>query len=201
MQTIREPTTLVREAREDDLESVVAVLYAANAQFEHVLPAALYRAYLANVLDVRSRMAHSRLFVAEHEGRIVGTITLYPDASREGWGWPARWAGIRAMAVTPTARGLGIGRRLAQECIDQARARGAEAICLHTASFMAAAVAMYESLGFRRRPAFDRQADAMFAAAASADPTLALAYCLHLQADLATSAERPSLPDTSRTLR
>jgi ribosomal protein S18 acetylase RimI-like enzyme len=180
MPALSEPATLVREADEADLDSVVSVLYAANSQFASVLPKAFYRAYMGNVLDVRSRLRDSRLLVAEHEGRVAGTITLYPDASREGWGWPARWAGIRAVAVIPSARGHGIGRRLTQECIRLARADGAQAVCLHTAAFMEAAVGMYEGLGFRRRPEYDRVADAMFAANASGNPIMALAYCLDL---------------------
>lgn len=180
MPAVSKPATLVREARQPDLDGVLSVLYAANVQFASVLPDAFYRAYMANVLDARSRMADARLFVAEHGGRIVGTISLYPDASREGWGWPAHWAGIRAVAVTPAARGLGIGRRLAQHCVDISRTDGAEAACLHTAAFMDAAIGLYESLGFRRRPEFDRVADALFAAGESGSPITALAYCLDL---------------------
>lgn len=172
--------TIVREATKADLLRVVAVLCAANAEFAPVLPATFYRAYLANVLDVHSRIQESHLLVAEHEGRIAGTIAHYPDASREGWGWPPHWSGIRAVAVAPSARGLGIGRQLAQECIARSRMLGAEAVCLHTASFMSAAVAMYEGLGFQRRPELDRDVDMLFPFAAEGPRTVALAYTLDL---------------------
>jgi hypothetical protein len=39
--------------------------------------------------------------------------------------------------------------------LDRARAAGASVLCLHTASFMAAAVAIYQAMGFERAPAFD----------------------------------------------
>ena len=107
------------------------------------------------MLDLRSRFRDAELLVAERGGRVVGTITLYRDASQEGRGWPDAWSGIRAVAVEPSARGLGIGRRLTEVCIERSRAAGARAVCLHTASFMAAAVAMYESVGFGRAPEFD----------------------------------------------
>src|SRR5881392_2697976 len=138
-------TILIRDALKPDLGSVVSVLRAANAEFETVLPAPFYRAYLANVLDVGGRLGISQLLVAEHHERIVGAVTLYPNASDEGWGWPPHWTGIKAVGVEPSARGLGIGRRLAQECVDRSAALGAEAVCLHTASFMQAAIALYES--------------------------------------------------------
>jgi predicted N-acetyltransferase YhbS len=182
MQLIRVEAALVREAKDADVAAVDAVLRAANAQFAHILPPALYRAYLANVLDIRGRLDESRLLVAEHEGRIVGTITLYPDASREGWGWPSHWTGIRAVAVAPSARGLGIGRALAVTCIERSRALGALAVCLHTASFMGAAVAMYERLGFRRLPEFDHDVGSMFAAGTVEPPIVARAYRLDLVA-------------------
>jgi ribosomal protein S18 acetylase RimI-like enzyme len=172
--------TVVREAAAPDLEGVVSVLQAANREFEHLVPPAFFRAYMAEVLDIQSRLQDGHLLVAEHSRQIVGTITLYPDASREGWGWPSEWAGIRAVAVEPSMRGLGIGRQLAEACIERSRALGAEAACLHTASFMQAASAMYERLGFRRLPEFDRDAAAMFAAGAIEPPITALAYRLDL---------------------
>ncbi len=177
----------VREAEEADFPQVIAVLGAANAEFAGVLPPAFYDAYLGNVLDVRGRAREATLFVAAREGRVVGTITLYPDASREGWGWPAGWAGIRAVAVAPLARGEGIGRRLAREGIARAHALGAAAVCLHTASFMAAAVAMYEHLGFQRIPDYDRDLDRMFPHRADA-PLTALAYRLDLESRAAREA-------------
>jgi ribosomal protein S18 acetylase RimI-like enzyme len=174
---------VIREATAGDLEQVVRVLRAANAEFEAVLPAPFFRAYLANVLDVRSRSTESRLFAAGFgdTGRIVGTITLYPDASKEGWGWPPTWSGIRAVAVEPDARGLGIGCRLADACIESARALGAPAVCLHTAPFMAAAIRMYEDVGFRRVPRYDGDAGDMVGSATVEPRIPALAYLLDLE--------------------
>jgi predicted N-acetyltransferase YhbS len=175
---------VVRTAEQEDLDRVVSVLRAANAEFERVLPAAFFHAYLANVLDVRGRCDESQLFVAQRSegGRIVGAVTLFPDASREGWGWPPNWTGIRAVAVEPSARGLGIGRRLAQQCIERSRELGADAVCLHTASFMEAATAMYERVGFRRTPTFDRDAGELFGVQSLEPPIAALAYRLELSA-------------------
>jgi ribosomal protein S18 acetylase RimI-like enzyme len=171
---------VVREAEEDDLDRVVGVLRAANVEFEAVLSPAFYRAYLANVLDVRSRVDESQLFVASEGERIVGAITLYPDASEEGFGLPSDWTGIRTVAVEPSARGLGIGRRLVEHCIERSRALGANGVCLHTAHFQAAAIAMYERLGFRRAREFDRDAGE-FVGLHSYEPRhAALTYLLEL---------------------
>jgi ribosomal protein S18 acetylase RimI-like enzyme len=180
--TTTHSTIVVREADERDLERVVSVLSKANAEFEPALPPAFYHAYLANVLDVGSRLKESQLLVAEQSAGsgLVGTITLYADASREGWGWPSGWAGIRAVAVEPRARGLGIGRRLAEACIKRSRTLGALTVCLHTAPFMDAATRMYENVGFRRAPEFDADAGELFESAPITPPIPALAYRLDL---------------------
>ena len=171
---------VVREAEEGDLDRVVGVLRAANVEFETLLSPAFYRAYLANVLDVRSRLDESQLFVASEGDRIVGAITLYPDASKEAWRWPSDWAGIRTVAVEPSARGLGIGRRLVQHCIERSRALGAKAVCLHSAQFQAAAIVMYERVGFRRAREFDCDAGE-FVGLHSYEPRIAaLAYLFEL---------------------
>lgn len=180
MPAITAPETVVREAALADLDAVIDVLLAANTQFADVLPRALYDAYMANVLDVVGRMADAQLLVAEFDGRVAGAVTFYPDASREGWDWPAHWAGIRTVAVAPSARGRRIGRDLGRACIDLARAGGAEAVCLHTAAFMSAAVAMYEGLGFQRLPAFDRDVSSLFALDDDGSRLSAIAYWLDL---------------------
>jgi ribosomal protein S18 acetylase RimI-like enzyme len=170
----------VREAERVELDAVVDVLRAANAEFAPVLPPDFYRAYLFNVLDVHGRLPDSRLLVAEWGSRIAGTITLYPDASLEGWDWPAHWAGIRAVAVHPEFRGHGIGRDLALACIAEARDAGAAAVCLHTAAFMGAAVTMYERLGFQRRTEFDRDAHGLFDPDQGLTRIVAMGYVLEL---------------------
>jgi ribosomal protein S18 acetylase RimI-like enzyme len=172
----------VRDATDEDVDRVVSVLEAANAEFEKIVPKPFYRAYLANVLDVSSRRAESQLLLAElgDPGRVVGSITLYPDAASEGWGWPAGWAGVRAVAVEPSARGLGIGRRLAETCIERSRAFKAPAVCLHTAWFMEDAIRMYESVGFRRVPDYDGDAAEMVGAGPLEPAIVALAYRLKL---------------------
>ena len=172
--------TIVRPANLSELGAVTEVLRAANAEFADTLPSAVYGAYLANVLDVDSRLADSELLVAELAGQIAGTITVYPDASREGWDWPAHWAGLRAIAVAPGARGRGIGRHLASAALARVRELEQEAVCLHTAHFMRAAVPLYESLGFRRCPEFDQDVSQLFGLDPAGEPVLAVGYCLQL---------------------
>jgi ribosomal protein S18 acetylase RimI-like enzyme len=58
------------------------------------------------------------------------------------------WPIMRMLVVSPLARRGGVGRALAQECIDRARRDDASVFALHTASIMKVAQAMYERMGF-----------------------------------------------------
>jgi predicted N-acetyltransferase YhbS len=153
--TLRPPGVEVRDAGRSDLPAVRRVLLAAYQEYATALPPAVFGRYLAEILDVEGRFGSARLLVAGHGGRVVGTVTYYDDAAAEGLGWPAGWAGLRALGVEPPARGLGIGRALAEACHRRAMAADAPVLCLHTGGFMTAAVALYERMGYRRDPAHD----------------------------------------------
>jgi ribosomal protein S18 acetylase RimI-like enzyme len=171
----------IRPATMHDYDDVVAIMGVANAEFESAVPAPFYDAYLADVIDIRGRLSDTELLVAERaDGRIAGAITFYPCAADEGWGWPAGCTGIRAVAVHPTDRGRGHGRLLAEACIERSLQLGVEAVVLHTAPFMKAAIALYEKLGFRRAAEFDRDAFALFGIVETGFPITALAYRLAL---------------------
>ena len=145
----------LRDGGSGDHAAVRQLITAAYRQYQAVLPTGVFEVYLADLLDLDRRTDSSTLIVAEHAGRLVGTVTYFDDAASEGLGWPSGWAGLRALAVDPAARGFGTGRLLMQECFRRARAAGAPVLCLHTAAFMTAAVALYESMGFRRAAAYD----------------------------------------------
>lgn len=61
---------------------------------------------------------------------------------------------MKRMWTDPAHRGLGIGRRLAGAIVDAAGARGYRLIRLDTLARLTSAVALYESIGFRRIPAY-----------------------------------------------
>ena len=168
----------VREARRSDRRAVRGVLLAAYREYATVLPPAVFGPYLADILDLDARAA-GRLLVAEHGGRVVGAVTFFEDAAAEGMGWPAGWAGLRALGVDPAVRGHGVGRALMDACLERARAARAPVLCLHTAAFMAAAVVLYEAMGFRRAPSFDFEGTSHLRLS-GAQPVPILAYRLDL---------------------
>jgi DNA-binding MarR family transcriptional regulator/GNAT superfamily N-acetyltransferase len=82
-----------------------------------------------------------RCWIAELNGENVGCVMLVKD-SRPGV------ARLRLLLVDPKGRGLGIGKRLVEECVSFARKAGYTSLTLWTHSVLAAARAIYEKAGF-----------------------------------------------------
>ncbi|OXY82425.1 GNAT family N-acetyltransferase [Oceanimonas doudoroffii] len=86
---------------------------------------------------------NSRYLVAEMNGRVVGGAGLAP------LGNDSKICELKKLFLLPEARGHGIGRRLAEACLDFARERGFSSCYLDTLSSMTDAIGLYERLGFR----------------------------------------------------
>ena len=171
----RDGAPLVRDAVPADYPAIREVLIAAYRQYADLISLDIFSPYLADVLDLDKHARHGRLFVVEVDGWICGFGAFYPDTTVQDVGFPAGWAGGRALAVHPAARGHGVARTLIATCERLAREAGAPVFAFHTASFMTGAIALYDRLGYRRAPEFDFDMAARYSRFGAA-PVMSITY-------------------------
>jgi ribosomal protein S18 acetylase RimI-like enzyme len=134
--------TLRHDLRPGDLGYLVylhGTVYAREHGFDPT-----FEAYVAGPLAafVRTRSERDRLWIAERGDRIVGCIAVVGTSAKE--------AQLRWFLVDPSARGLGLGKRLLREAVAFAKRCGYESIFLWTVSALTAAAHLYRSAGFEK---------------------------------------------------
>jgi ribosomal protein S18 acetylase RimI-like enzyme len=150
----------VRDARADERAVIRDLTLAAYAELASVMEPSAWAGLDGAVrAGLEAEGPEVERIVAERAGKVVGSVMLY-HPSADAYGGLAKrvsWPELRLLAVSPAARGAGVGQALVDECVRRARAMGAAELGLHTSHSLRAAIRMYERMGFVRAPEFDFQ--------------------------------------------
>lgn len=144
---IRDPlasAVWIRPFREEDAGPVRSIVARGLAEFGLALDPEGMDADLDDVESTYRTTGGDFWVVEDGRGQVVGTCGLWIDPD------DPRRCELRKMYLEPSLRGLGMGRRLLAGAIDHARRAGCASIELETNRQMKAAIALYESHGFRR---------------------------------------------------
>ena len=125
-----------------------------------------YLGFIGDTLDADGLDHDIAHWQEEYDGR-VGVLLLVVDPAGEVVGTAAvrllepGTGELKRMWLRPSRQGRGLGRRLMDACLDEARRLGCRALRLDTQARMEAAVHLYRAYGFSEIPRYNdnRRAD------------------------------------------
>ncbi|MBL9065414.1 MAG: GNAT family N-acetyltransferase [Sphingopyxis sp.] len=139
---------VMRTATRDDLPAIVAMLFDDDlGRTREIVSDPVDPAYVAG-FEAITADPNQHLVVAELDDKIVGTMQLsYLPGIQFRGGWRQQ---VEAVRVDSRIRGQGLGRRMMDWAIDQARQRGCMIVQLSSQNDRKDAHRFYERLGFDR---------------------------------------------------
>ncbi|TMA27903.1 MAG: GNAT family N-acetyltransferase [Deltaproteobacteria bacterium] len=110
----------------------------------------------AELREVGKKREQATVLVAELEGRVVGTVTLWKKGAPQSEAWLPDAADLRHLAIDPALQGKGLSRALLDEAERIAREEWRlSAVCLHVRRGNIGVAKLYRSRGYVREPEGD----------------------------------------------
>ncbi len=111
--------------------------------------------YVIELVDTPRRAREAEIWVAVDGGQVLGSVTFAPVGSAYREIGRDDEGEFRMLAVSPSARGHGIGRALVERCVQRSRELGYAGVRMSSMDVMTSAHRIYERLGFTRVPEDD----------------------------------------------
>ena len=133
----------IRTILPEDDPALAKIIRTTLQEFNAAHPGSVYYDPTTDHLSQLFQNERSRFYTALINNEIVGGAGVYPTD-----GLPNDVCELCKMYLVPSARNLGLGRRLIQMCVDAAKDLGYKTVYLESFHELTKALSVYEKFGF-----------------------------------------------------
>lgn len=144
MMNVETDTISIRPIGEGDNGSIAKIIRDSLEEFGAARQGTVYYDVTTDALYQLFQKKGAAYFVAEAGGALLGGGGIYPTE-----GLPHGTCELVKMYLKQESRGMGLGKRLIQKCLDEATEAGYENVYLETMPELQRAMQVYEKMGFR----------------------------------------------------
>lgn len=141
------PLGHLRDYLPSDAEQVNALAVTAFEQYQHAYED--WPTFRTRLAAMSSLAEAGEIIVAERDKQIIGAVAYVGPGKEKSAFFQPEWPIMRMLVVAPVARGLDVGKSLAEACLERAQRDGANVFALHTSELMQVALPMYLRMGFK----------------------------------------------------
>jgi putative acetyltransferase len=133
----------IRKIQPSDNPHLALIIRNALAEFGANKPGTVFYDDTTDHLYELFQEPGSIYYVAERDGEILGGAGIYPST-----GLPEGTCELVKMYLKPATRGLGLGRKLIEQCLEFAKGFGYAQVYIETMPELRKALSVYEKFGF-----------------------------------------------------
>lgn len=133
----------IRPIQPKDNPGIAKIIRDTLAEFGANHPGTVYYDASTDHLYELFQIAGSAYFIAESDGVIIGGAGIYPTENL-----PGGTCELVKMYLLPGARGLGLGKKMIELCLQTAQQNGYKQVYLESMPELRKALSVYEKMGF-----------------------------------------------------
>lgn len=136
---------IIRSIQKSDNEAIARVIRDVLTEHGVNKPGTVFTDPTTDQLFELFQTENSVYFIVEEAGEILGGCGIYPTA-----GLPDGCIELVKLYIDKKARGKGLGRKLMEISIDEAKKLNCKSVYLETLPELSNAVGLYQDLGFKK---------------------------------------------------
>lgn len=135
----------IRAIQKEDNKELARIIRETLAEFKANKPGTVYFDETTDALyELFDKTPRSVYYVALIDDEVMGGAGIFPSL-----GLPADTCELVKMYLLPQARGIGLGKRMIEDCLDFARSAGYKQVYIESMPELAQALRVYEHFGFK----------------------------------------------------